>query len=192
MDDADDHWADADQILSVGSLNDDDGDGRVDDSDAPDLLVKSGGELWLYFGHRVSPFLDEILPVRLGGADWQDMTLLAPGDLNGDGLPELWARDTVKGTVHQYTSRPNPVADGAAVADLSVYADPAVRTTSIGSGFTAAAYPHLSTGGDFEGDGFADLWARSDRGDLVGFSGRALTDGSAFGPARPLITGGTP
>ncbi|MEE1940970.1 hypothetical protein V1L54_16425 [Streptomyces sp. TRM 70361] len=189
VDDADNHWADADQILSVGSLDDDDGDGRVDDNDAPDLLVKSGGELWLYFGHRGSPLIDWPQPVRLGGADWQDMTLLAPGDLNGDGLPELWARDTVKGAIHQYTSRPNPVADEVAAADLSVYADPAVRATSIGGGFTAAAYPHLSTNGDFEGDGFADLWARDDRGDLVGFSGRALADGSAFGPARPLVTG---
>ncbi|MFJ8646224.1 FG-GAP-like repeat-containing protein [Streptomyces sp. NPDC093546] len=187
------HWHDADQILSVGSMNDDNGDGTLTDVDTPDLLVKSGGQLWLYLGAQGSPFLDEFSePIPLGNADWQNMTLLGPGDLNKDGLPELWVRDTKAGTVHQYTSRLNPVAGDLTVADLTVYGDAAVRATSIGSGFTSAAYPHLSTEGDFEGDGFADLWARDGVGASVEFPGRAPVNHSAFGAARPLVTGGTP
>ncbi len=186
------HWSTAEQVLSIGSMNDDDGNGTVDENDTPDLLVRSGSELWLYFGFQGSPLIDEIEPVSLGNADWQDMTLLAPGDLNGDGLPELWARDTGSGRVHQYTSRRNPVEGDITATDLAVYADPAVRTASIGSGFTGAAHPHLGTNGDFEGDGFPDLFSRDGEGNAVEFPGRALADGSAFGPARPLVTGGTP
>ncbi|MFC9886126.1 FG-GAP-like repeat-containing protein [Streptomyces pilosus] len=186
------HWRNADQVLSIGSVNDDNTDGRVDADDAPDLLVKAGAELWLYLGSQGSPLIDEVEPVSLGNADWQNMTLLAPGDLNDDGLPELWARDTRKGTIHQYTSRKNPVQDDVTAADLSVYADPAARATSIGSGFTGSAHPHLATNGDFEGDGFPDLWSRDGEGNAVEFPGRAPVDGSVFGPARPLVTGGTP
>ncbi|MFE4047800.1 FG-GAP-like repeat-containing protein [Streptomyces sp. YIM B13518] len=187
-----DHWRNADQVLSIGSVNDDNADGRVDADDAPDLLVKAGAELWLYLGSQGSPLIDEVEPVSLGNADWQNMTLLAPGDLNGDGLPELWARDIQKGTIHQYTSRENPVQDDVTAADLSVYADPVARATSLGGGFTGSARPHLATDGDFEGDGFPDLWSRDGEGNAVEFPGRAFADGSAFGPARPLVTGGTP
>ncbi|NUK23443.1 FG-GAP-like repeat-containing protein [Streptomyces lunaelactis] len=195
----DNHWRNADQILAIGSMNNDsedadtDGAPIVNESDTPDLLVKSGGELWLYLGAQGNDFLDNFDgPFLLGNADWQDMTLLAPGDLNKDGLPEIWARDINTGKIHQYTSRRTSVAGDATVADLSVYADPAARTTAIGSGFTGAAYPHLATEGDFEGDGFADLWSRDGTGVSVEFPGRTLTDGSAFGAARPLVTGGTP
>ncbi|WP_328365139.1 FG-GAP-like repeat-containing protein [Streptomyces sp. NBC_00445] len=187
------HWRDADQIVAVGSFDDDDPDGKITGSDAPDLLVKSAGELWLYFGSRdANGFLDDVPPVSLGDADWQNMTLMAPGDLNKDGLPELWARDIRSGKIHQYTSRPNPVAGDTTAADLTVYGEPGPRETSIGTGFTGAAYPHLSTNGDFEGDGFADLWARDGQGSSVEFPGRAIAGGSAFGGARPLVTGGTP
>ncbi|GGR18474.1 FG-GAP-like repeat-containing protein [Streptomyces aurantiogriseus] len=186
------HWTNADQVLAIGSVNDDNADGKVDENDAPDLLVKAGAELWLYLGSQGSPLIDDVEPMSLGNADWQNMTLLAPGDLNGDGLPELWARDVKSGKIHQYASRKNPVQDDVTATDLTVYADPAVRATSIGSGFTGSAHPHLATNGDFEGDGFPDLWSRDGEGSAVEFPGKAFADGSAFGPARPLVTGGTP
>ncbi|MFI9171523.1 FG-GAP-like repeat-containing protein [Streptomyces lincolnensis] len=196
IDDTLNHWRNADQILAIGSMNDDTEDSsgpEITDADAPDLLVKSGAELWLYLGTRdVNRVIDNVPPISLGNADWQDMTLMAPGDLNKDGLPELWARNTKTGKVHQYTSRRNPVASDTTVADLTVYGDPGARDMSIGTGFTRTAYPHLSTSGDFEGDGFADLWARDGEGNSVEFPGQALTGGSAFGAARPLVTAGTP
>ncbi|MFH8725392.1 FG-GAP-like repeat-containing protein [Streptomyces termitum] len=195
------HWRNGAEILSVPSFNDeagggynqDDPDDLLTDRDHPDLLVKEGASLWLYLGSRGSEFLDERAPepIELGNADWQDMTIMTPGDLNGDGLPEIWARDKVKGTVHQYTSRKMATPGGYGIyADLSVFGDPQVRATSIGTGFKASDYPHLTTSGDFEGDGHADLWSRDGVGRTVEFPGRTPVGGSAFGAARHLATTG--
>ncbi|MGW8781361.1 FG-GAP-like repeat-containing protein [Streptomyces sp. NPDC055796] len=189
--DADDHWANADQVVSIGSVNDDNGDGRTDDSDQPDLLVKSGDQLWLYLGSTVG-FLDAFgEPVGLGNADWKNMTIMAPGDLNGDQLPEVWARDTVTGKIHQYTSRRTTEPGATTTADLAVFGEPAARESAIATGFTGAAYPHLSSNGDFETDGFADLWSRGGDGRITEFPGRAASAGSAFAAGRPLVLGGT-
>ncbi|MFI1758900.1 FG-GAP-like repeat-containing protein [Streptomyces sp. NPDC020571] len=194
LEESENHWHNADQILSVSSLNDDNNDGVITDADSPDLLVKTGDQLWLYLGSRGSPYLDDVSfqAILLGNADWQDMTLLAPGDLNGDSLPELWVRDTQSGNIHQYTSRLLTDADSPTTADLSVYGDTTARQTSIGTGFTGTRYPHLATNGDFENDGYADLWAHDGEGKVIEFPGRALTSGSAFAAARDLVMSGTP
>ncbi|MEV5969316.1 FG-GAP-like repeat-containing protein [Streptomyces sp. NPDC051921] len=191
-----DHWAQADQALVIGSVDDDSKDGKVDDSDQPDLLVKAGGELYLYLG-TTTGFLDVAdtgfrAPILLGNADWQNMTLIAPGDLNADKLPEVWARDKVTGTIHQYTSRVTTDPASTTVADLTVYGDSAVRNTSIATGFTGTSPQHLSSNGDFENDGYADLWSRDANGEITEFPGRALADGSVFGAGRRLVLGGTP
>ncbi|MCZ0980914.1 FG-GAP-like repeat-containing protein [Streptomyces diastatochromogenes] len=118
---------------------------------------------------------------------------MTPGDLNKDGLPEIWARDKVKGTIHEYQSKKLATPDPSGVTlDLRVFLDEdgAVRTTSIGSGFTGTAFPHLTTTGDFENDGYADLWSRDGAGRTVEFPGRALSGGSSFGPERYLATTG--
>ncbi|MEV7834882.1 FG-GAP-like repeat-containing protein [Streptomyces subrutilus] len=190
MDAANNHWAQADQVLAVGSVNDDDGDGKADDRDQPDLLVKEGGKLWLYLGSAVG-YLDFTEPVLLGNADWQDMTLIAPGDVNGDALPDLWARDKTSGKIHQYASRKAAAPTSGILLDLAVYGDPAVRTTAIGTGFTSTAQPHLASNGSFEQDGFADLWSRDANGQVTEFPGRAPSNGSVFGAARRLVLGGT-
>lgn len=193
LEEDDNHWHNADQVLSISSLNDDNRDGTISDADDPDLLVKTQGQLWLYLGSRASPNLDEFSgAILLGNADWQNMTLLAPGDLNRDSLPELWVRDIQSGKIHQYTSRVTSDVQSLTVADLSVYGDPTARQHSIGSGFTGTRYPHLSTNGDFENNGYPDLWSRDGEGKVVEFPGQALTDGSAFGPPRDLVTSGTP
>ncbi|MFG2294991.1 FG-GAP-like repeat-containing protein [Streptomyces sp. NPDC048603] len=195
--DDNDRWANAEQVLAIGSVNDDpladqtEGDGKIDEADQADLLVKTGGELWLYFGQSDGT-LDRRSydPIPLGNADWQNMTLIAPGDLNKDGLPELWARDKTTGKIHQYTSRASTDPTSKAGIDLSVYGDPAVRTQSIGTGFTGTQ--HLASLGDFEKDGFADLWSRDSSGVLWEHPGRAPVSGSAFGAARQIAVGGTP
>lgn len=193
-------WRGAEQVVSIGSVNDDPladqvvGDGKIDDNDLPDMLVKKGGQLWLYMGTSTGllGLPGGLEPILLGNADWQNMTIMAPGDLNGDSLPEIWARDTVSGKIHQYTSKKTTGNTSAAMIDLTVYSDPAARTSSIATGFTGAAYPHLTTDGDFEKDGYADLWSRDGNGQITAFKGRALTAGSAFGSGTTLALGGTP
>ncbi|MEV7612392.1 FG-GAP-like repeat-containing protein [Streptomyces sp. NPDC089799] len=196
---SDDRWGQADQVVAISSVNDDidpvleTGNGKIDAADNPDLLVKEGSNLWLYAGTPTGQLgLRNFRPIALGNADWADMTLIAPGDLNKDGLPEIWARNKTTGKIHQYTSRKTTDPNAAVALDLTVYADPAVRNTSIGTGFTGTAYPHLSSNGDFENDGFVDLWSRSGDGVITEFPGRALSGGSAFGPGKTLVLGGTP
>ncbi|MFE7379774.1 FG-GAP-like repeat-containing protein [Streptomyces zhihengii] len=194
--DCDKHWAKGAEIVSVPSLSDDygaagDRDDQITEHDYPDLLVKEGANLWLYLGSRTGALDDFSRPIALGNADWQDMTIMTPGDLNQDGLPEIWARDKTKGTIHQYTSkRTTTPGQGHVLADLTVYGDPAVRQTSIATGFKAADVPHLSTAGDFENDGYADLWARDGAGRTVEYPGQAPVNGQSFKAARPLVTTG--
>ncbi|GAA2948388.1 hypothetical protein GCM10020227_14180 [Streptomyces flavovirens] len=52
-DEADNHWANADQILAISDVDgplDTDNDGTIDVAGYPDLLVKEGDLLWLYYG----------------------------------------------------------------------------------------------------------------------------------------------
>ncbi|MGW6391201.1 FG-GAP-like repeat-containing protein [Streptomyces sp. NPDC055103] len=202
----DNHWRDGAEIVSVPSFSDDDGpvngpggpDDVLDTHDFPDLLVKEGPYLWLYLGSRTGGLLDNFgPPIALGNADWQDMTVMTPGDLNKDGLPEIWARDKVKGTIHEYKSRrvPSTPGQGGVFADLTVYGDAAVRQTSIGSGFKGTDVPHLATTGDFEtsgfeGYGFADLWSRDGSGRTVAYPGQAPVNGSSFKASRYIATTG--
>ncbi|MFD6115167.1 FG-GAP-like repeat-containing protein [Streptomyces yangpuensis] len=179
-------WTTADQVLVVASTNDDNYDGALNQEDDPDLLIRRGNQLYLLYGSRYDSNLDNITPVSLGNADWQNMTLSVPGDLNGDGLSEIWARDTSTGKVHQYTSRKQTEDSGAVSADLTVYSDAAVRSASLGT-IPAGTYPVPLSNGDFEADGFADLYAVSTDGLLYEFPGQALQNGSAFGEPRLLV-----
>ncbi|MFE1903290.1 FG-GAP-like repeat-containing protein [Streptomyces gardneri] len=202
----DNHWRDGAEIVSVPSFSDDDApaggpagpDNVLDTHDYPDLLVKEGPHLWLYLGSRTAGLLDNFGgPIALGNADWQDMTVMTPGDLNKDGLPEIWARDKVKGTIHEYKSKrvASVPGQGGVLADLTVYGDPTVRQTSIGSGFKGADIPHLATTGDFEapgfpGHGFADLWSQDGSGRTVAYPGQAPVNGQSFKAAGNIGTSG--
>src|SRR5690242_9495195 len=59
----------------------------------PDVLVRQGGNLWVYYGNRTDR-LDrvELHPPLAGGADWSKFTVVAPGDLNADAVPDLILR----------------------------------------------------------------------------------------------------
>lgn len=137
--------------------------------------------LWLHTGGSFGNFFKLIL---LDQADRSNQEFSSPGDINGDGLADLWARDRTDGKLYQYASAKNP--DGT--ADLGAYS----RTpTLIATGFDTAAYPQVSSDGDFDGDGDgkADLWARAANGNVYTFPGQAPdTNGNVFGPAQ-LIAG---
>ncbi|MYV99358.1 hypothetical protein [Streptomyces sp. SID3343] len=116
----------------------------------------------------------------IGSTGWGNRDVMSPGDVTGDGLADVWTRDRATGDIYQYASARN--ADGT--VDVAALGRDQNRTL-IGTGFDTAAYPKVSTEGDFDGDGKADVWAQAAGGNVYTFPG---TDGTAFGPAQ-LIAG---
>ncbi|WP_274543617.1 FG-GAP-like repeat-containing protein [Streptomyces sp. 111WW2] len=178
--DGDDHWHNAEQVVTPGDLN---GDGN------PDLLVKQGKRLWAYYGNRTTMMLDSgRAPVLVGDSDWDRFTVIAPGDLNNDQVPDLWLRDDTSGDVYRADGKRGP--DG--------YLDPTTwgtaNRTKIATGFTATAYPAIGSVGDVTGDSLADLWARKADNTMYGWPGKTPgSDGITFGSAYQIdgVTGGT-
>ncbi len=182
----DDHWGDATQVVAPGDLN---RDGQ------PDLLVKQGKLLWAYYGNRAGDDLDLAgtkSPSLVGGTDWDKYTLITPGDVSGDGLPDLWLRDDATGAVHVAWSQ--KARDGS--LNTATLGLPQNRL-QIGAGVPKALYPIVGSSGDVTNDPAedvrAELWARqaSDNA-LVAWRGKAPTATSTieFG-ARFTVDGVT-
>ncbi|MFF4104984.1 FG-GAP-like repeat-containing protein [Streptomyces sp. NPDC001903] len=187
-DSGDDHWSDADQIAAPGDLN---GDGQ------PDLLVKQGKLLWAYYGNRAGKDLDlanSRHPALVGGTDWDKFTLITPGDVNADGLPDLWLRDNASGDIlRSYATKGSNGEVDPAKWGL------AADRVKIGGGLKAAEYPIIGSSGDYTNDPagavYADLWARKADNTMFGWAGQAPnpTNNISFGSRFTIdgVTGGT-
>ncbi|MEV4433293.1 FG-GAP-like repeat-containing protein [Streptomyces sp. NPDC049585] len=177
----DDHWQDADQIVAPGDIN---GDGK------PDLLVKEGKLLWAYYGDRASKFLDKVEPpVLVGGSDWDKFTIIAPGDLNGDGLADLWLRDNSNGDILRAYGR-----EGEKKGVLNPTTWGTSSRVKVGSGVTVASYPVVGSSGDMNGDGIPDLWSRKSDNTVIGWAGEKTgSDFTGFTRGNIIdgVTGGS-
>ncbi|MFJ7593459.1 DNRLRE domain-containing protein, partial [Streptomyces sp. NPDC097617] len=165
------HWADAEQIIAPG---------RLDGDEIPDLLVKRGNKLYAYFTSLLGN-LDDVDPVLVGGLDWDKYTVIAPGDVNKDGVPDLWLRENATGDILSTLGKKS--LDGNQAVDLATWGT--LPRTKVGSGVTQVGYPQVSSAGDLNGDGVADLWARQADNTMVGWPGKLNADGTtvgAFGP----------
>ncbi|QCW77966.1 VCBS repeat-containing protein [Streptomyces sp. S6] len=174
-----DHWQGADQILAIGDVDgplDLDGDGTIGPDDRPaypDLLVKKGDHLWLYFGSP-SGYLDEYLeqpPVLIGDGGWSGYEIMAPGDTTGNGHVDLLARKTATGELYLHTGT-GPQGEGLASGDR----------TQIGTGWTTTARPLVTSVPDVLGDGKRSVWATDSAGSLLFYpniqgSGNAVGSG---------------
>nr|WP_223243396.1 DNRLRE domain-containing protein [Streptomyces sp. CBMA123] len=82
-------WSSTSQIVAAGNL-----DGKP----GSDLITKDGDALVLYSGTDAGPLAAETGTTQLkpgvviSPAGWSDYDVLAPGDVNGDGIPDLLAR----------------------------------------------------------------------------------------------------
>ncbi|MFB9513610.1 FG-GAP-like repeat-containing protein [Streptomyces purpureus] len=161
-DPANNHWANAEQVLAIGDVDgplDTNGDGTPDVRGFPDLLVKEGDLLWLYFGSDDFR-LDSRRPPVLVGTSWTNYNLAAPGDRDGNGRVDLVARHKITGDLRLYSGT-GPSGEGLGDGPASVV---------IGRSWTAANRPLLTAVPDADGDGKADLWATGGDSKLYSYS----------------------
>ncbi|MFC9246591.1 FG-GAP-like repeat-containing protein [Streptomyces sp. NPDC057136] len=168
----DDHWHNADQIIASGDIN---GDSQ------PDLLVKQGKYLWAYYGNRASYTLDVREPVLVGEGDWDKFTVIAPGDLNGDKIADLWMRQNATGDI----LRAYGEKGSNGYLDPTTWGRSAARV-KIGSGYPASTYPAVGSVGDVTGDGVADLWGRKNDNTMTGWPGKTVDTVFSFAAAFPI------
>jgi hypothetical protein len=156
-DSANNHWAQADQILAIGDVDgglDTDGDGQEDVAGFPDLLVKEGDHLWLYFGSPTG-YLDETRePELIGSSSWSTYDIAAPGDLTNDGRVDLIGRNRSNGRVYAY---PGSGDDGQGLGT-------GPTRIELAQGMTPALYPLITSGADINNDGKPDLWSSYSEG----------------------------
>lgn len=151
-------WSAATQLVQPGA---------ADGTSWGGLMSVENGHLLQWPSHNGFIFGD---PTDLG-AGYADLTLLTPGDLTGDGVPDLLVRDDSTGSL-----RIAPMtADGTVV--------PESGWTKVGKGFGKAAYPLLTVVGDANGDGFPDMYGVTADGTLNFVPGKA---GGHFGKAKPV------
>ncbi|GLZ78218.1 hypothetical protein Afil01_30250 [Actinorhabdospora filicis] len=127
--------------------------GDFDGNGSEDIIaVDTDGRLWLYPADAAGTFTGSTR--RQIGTGWQVYdVLLAPGDFNGDGKPDLLGRDT-SGALWFYAGN-----------GTGGYAPRA----SVGPGWQI--YDLLIAPGDFNGDGKADLIGRDTSGTLWFYAG---------------------
>jgi hypothetical protein len=118
-----------------------------------DILTVENGQL-VHWAGGFSGMKGTVLATGLDHS-----TVITPGDMTGDGLPDVLIRDDVSGTLTLAAAG----ADGTLAA-------PADRTT-VGTGFTATRYPRILSAGDADGDGIADLYAATGNGALKFLAG---------------------
>ncbi|MEU9454591.1 VCBS repeat-containing protein [Streptomyces sp. NPDC048277] len=154
-------WSTAVKAVPVGDL---DGD------NCNDVLVRLGnGTLRLY-----KPGCDEALttssPYRTLGTGWNQYDVLtAPGDLTGDGRPDLIARNSTTGAVYVYKG----TSTGKLSARVKLYDN-------------WKSYKKVVGAGDLNGDGIGDLLAQDKADNLYRYYG---TGKGGFGGRVRIATG---
>ncbi|MFF4043684.1 FG-GAP-like repeat-containing protein [Streptomyces sp. NPDC001816] len=125
-------WSAVSQITAPGDVN---GDGH------PDLVTVESDHLWLFLGSTATGQLAEAH--EIGTAAWNGYTITSPGDTNNDGHPNLWARNKNSGVIYDFPFGTDSLGIGTAITN---------------GAFTSTDRPLMTSPGDANGDGIADLY----------------------------------
>ncbi|MBD0737032.1 hypothetical protein BGM09_28220 [Streptomyces sp. CBMA29] len=117
-------------------------------------------------------------------ADWSQTTaVISVGDVDGDGLGDLWTRNRSTGVLTQYLNdAADPQGPGAPLGRGG-------NRTTIGSGFNGST-PGVAAVGDADGDGHPDLWATWTSDDHLHFYAGAGYPTAPRGFAAPVDASG--
>lgn len=122
----------------------------------PSLLTVENNNLWLYqggCGDNLTVTGDP--PVELGAGGWNNMTLIAPGMV--DGNLTLWARDKTSGNLYSYAFTLDPFGIPTLSQPVGNHAGSPIPAEGSGStatliplnpSLTASAFPVIASNGD--------------------------------------------
>ena len=148
-----------------------------DDGDPSLLAVSKSGGLWLFQGNGGGQLQD---PIQLGSSGWSNMTVIAPGTVNGTSV--LWARDNSTGALFSYpfvissnkvptlnpTTPSSPVpAEGTGTTGTAITGAPTLTKAAyptltaalpLASGGCATGSPNFNCAGLFAVDASGNIW----------------------------------
>jgi secreted trypsin-like serine protease len=147
--------------------------GGVTGEDLPDLAsVDSAGALWIYPGKGTGSFGTRVK----AGTGWNNFNVVrGHGDFNGDGKADLLARNKTSGAVYLYRGR-GVLGSTAFMSGLKV------------ATWSNTTYNAFATVGDVNGDGKADLLARTPAGTLYLYRGNGSAGNVIFSARLSLGT----
>lgn len=132
------------------------------------MAITSGGAMYVYLGNGKGGAANA---VQVGRGGWQLYSdVFGAGDFDGDGIPDIIARDAA-GELLLYTGGGMNPANFLAI-------------TRIGGGWNQ--FSVVDTGGDLTGDGVDDILARDSNGTLYRYPG---TGTGGVGAATPISGG---
>ncbi|MEU0342972.1 trypsin-like serine protease [Streptomyces bobili] len=159
-----DNWKTRLSIVAPGDVT---GDGL------PDVVsVDSAGALWIYPGKGTGSFGTRVK----AGTGWNNFNVVrGHGDFNGDGKADLLARNKTSGAVYLYRGR-GVLGSTAFMSGLKV------------ATWSNTTYNAFAAVGDVNGDGKADLLARTPAGTLYLYRGNGSTGNVIFSARLSLGT----
>jgi hypothetical protein len=145
------------------------------DTGVPSLLaIDSSGRLWAFQGQFGNALAN---PILLASSGWSGMTLIAPGQVEGQ--LQIWARNNSTGALNAYTIS----VDGHNLPSLST------ATAIPGITITKTAYPVIASAGDNNSGGPPNLYAIDPNGKVWAWPGTSGTNKtSGANPPSPLST----